>query len=323
MKKINILKCLIIPILFLVTATVFPCCSRGAESISKGPGLLQDEVEFNMLSAADLGGSYATSAIVKNNSGKLYSFNIELLYYGRNDRLLNTEHGVILDLYPGMEKAFFHLTSENWSGAKRIEARVTNIIKAEDCSITPDFIFNNLSVHHHEHGTNVYGEVTNLDDMQYSIIILAVVYDGHGNPVKANIHGIDNIYPGETRVLSAPLIGEDTDETDCRVYLESITSVSEAKEKVNIEFLNAAINYDSGTDRSSVVFDIINHDNLAYRNIGLLFGLYDEDKLLNVIQSYIMSIGPEESTHFDQTLMEGNWEDYELKININSFAEDV
>jgi len=183
-----------------------------------------------MLSAADIDGSYYTSGIVRNNSDKLYSFHVDLLYYGRNNRLIDdAQQLVILDLYPGMEKAFFYITPEDYSRAARIEAMVSNIIKADDCSITPNLVFDNLSVYHHEHGTDVLGEVTNLDGMQYSIIILAAVYDGHGNPVKAHIHGSDNIYPGETRVFSAGVLGEETNATDGRVYLESITQVTDAK----------------------------------------------------------------------------------------------
>jgi len=324
LKNINTLKYLTVVLISLALSASFSGCKKEVERISDDPGLLENEVEFDMLSASDIDGSYYTTGIVRNNSDKLYSFHVDLLYYGRNNRLIDdTQQLVILDLYPDMEKAFFYITPEDYSRAARIEARVSNIIKAEDCSITPNLVFDNLSVYHHEYGTDVRGEVTNLDGMQYSIIILAAVYDGHGNPVKANIHGIDNIYPGETRVFSAAVLGEETNATDGRVYLESITQVTDAKEKPNIEFSDAVISYDSGIDRSSVMFDITNNDNRGYRDIELLFGIYDQGKLLNVIQAYVMSIGPKESVPFNQALIEGDWSGKELRISINSLAEDT
>ncbi len=86
-------------------------------------------------------------------------------------------------------------------------------------------MFENLSVYQHEFGTNVLGEVTNNDDMQYSIILLAAVYDRHGNLVLAYVQGVDDLYPGETRIFSVPLIGE-TEADDCQVYLSDIISVT-------------------------------------------------------------------------------------------------
>jgi len=71
------------------------------------------------------------------------------------------------------------------------------------------------------------------------------------------------------------------------------------------------------------MFDITNYDNRGYRNIKLLFGIYDQGKLLNVIQAYVMSIGPKESAPFNQALIEGDWSGKELRISINSLAEDT
>ncbi len=42
------------------------------------------------------------------------------------------------------------------------------------------------------------------------------------------------------------------------------------------------------------MFDIVNHDTCRYRIINLLFGLYDQGKLLNVITGLLSGISDRE-----------------------------
>jgi len=138
--------------------------------------------------------------------------------------------------------------------------------------------------------------------MQYSIILLAVVY-------------------GETRVFSAPLVGE-TDANDCQVYLSDITSAIPARGQANITLLNKAITYNSDCDRSSFMFDIVNNESWGYQIIDLVFGVYDQGKLIYVRSDTIWDIGPAETTPFDRSFLDGDWIDKELKININRMEID-
>jgi len=278
--------------------------------------LLEDEVDFEVLANQDLDGSHVTAGIVRNKSSKLYSFHTEILYYDGRQQLIGVHPSIILDLYPGMEKAFFVLTAEDWSRAARVEVKVTNIITAEETALRPHFEFGNFSVYHHKHGTRVLGEVINRGDMQYSIGVLGVVFDEQGKAAKANIHAINDLRPGEMRMFAVNLLGEETDAADGRVYLESIISVEPAKAPANITFSNPTMIYRSDIDRTSVQCDIVNHDPWGYRNISLLIGVYDTGRLIRVMESYLVSIGPGETIAFDQMLFDGNLAGNAVSIHI-------
>jgi hypothetical protein len=305
----------------LITALSI-CCQQQAEITDDSPSLLQDEVDIEVLVNDDMGGSYVTAGLVKNNSDKLYNFHIKVLYYDSRDRLIGTQSGLVRDLYPGTEQAFFILTAEDWSHAARADVKITNIVSAEETPITPDFEFGNISVCHHEHGTQVLGEVTNQDDAQYSIGILGAVFDENGELMKANSHAIGNLYPGETRMFAAGVLGEDTDATDGRVYLESIVEVMPARDSPNITFSNLQMAYNSDTDRTSVQCDIANHDERGYRNIMLLIGVYEDGSLIRVTWASLGRIGPGETIPFNQMLFDGNFERQEVKIQIDSIKPD-
>ncbi len=305
----------------LVTALSI-CCQQQTEITDENPSLLQDEVDIEVLVNDDMDGSYVTAGLVKNNSDKLYTFHIKILYYDDRNRLIGTHSGLVRDLYPGTEQAFFVLTADDWSHAARTDVKVTNIVSAEETSIRPDFEFGNISVYHHEHGTRVLGEVTNRDDAQYSIGILGAVFDENGELMKANTHAIRNLYPGETRTFAVGVLGEDTDATDGRVYLESIVEVKPAQGPPNITFSNLRMAYSSDIDRTSVQCDIANHDERGYRNIMLLIGVYDENKLVRVTQASLSRIGSGETIPFDQMLFDGNLERQEVKIQIDSIEPE-
>jgi hypothetical protein len=305
----------------LITALSI-CCQQQAEITDDSPSLLLDEVNIEVLVNDDMGGSYVTAGLAKNNSDKLYTFHIKVLYYDNRDRLIGTQSGLVSDLYPGTEQAFFILTAEDWSHAARVDVKITNVVSAEETSITPDFEFGNISVYHHEHGMQVLGEVTNHDDAQYSIGILGAVFDENGELMKANSHAIKNLYPGETRMFAAGVLGEDTNATDGRIYLESIIEVKSPQIPPNITFSNLQTTYVSDGDRTNVQCDITNHDEIGYRNITLLIGAYDGDKLIRVTWTSVMGIGPGEVIPFDRRLFDGNIEGQEVKIQIDSIEPD-
>ena len=318
----SILKHLIVILFCFITAGIsLICCHIQTETMVTSPPLLEKEIEFDNLMTGKISDSYYTAGTIKNNSDKLYDLHVDFLYYGPGNRLLSVNQILVQNLYPGMEKAIFTLGADDWSRSSKIEARVVNIVRAEESSINPDFTFENLSVNHHEHGTDVLGEVTSNDDMQYSIILLAVIYDKHGNLVMANIHGVDNLYPGETRIFSAPQIDKTT-ANDCQVYLSDIVSVSPALKKANIVFLNKAIKYNSDNNQSSLVFDIVNNDTYRYQTIDLIFGFYDQGKLIKTKWTFISNIGPGETVNFDQHFLDGDWTDKEIRININDVEID-
>jgi len=323
MNTINILKHLVIILLcYMVASISIIGCSVGqTETFDPRPALMENEIEFSNITTGKISNSYYTACIIKNKTDKLYDFHVDFLYYGPGNRLLGVNQTIVQGFYPGMERILFNLGADDYTGANLVEARVVNIIKSEKSSITPNFKFDNLSVYHHEFGTEVFGEVTNLDEMQYSIILLAVIYDRNGNPIEANIHGVDNLYPGETRIFSAPLL--DKIESDkCQVYLDSITSVIPAQKQANITFSNKEVNYDSNSNRGSLIFDVINNDTCRYQNIDLVVGFYSQGKLLYVREDYIHDIGPGETFHFDQRILEGDWTEKEVKININGYSID-
>lgn len=306
----------------LVTALSI-CCQQQAEITDDSPSLLQDEVDIEVLVNDDMGGSYTTAGLVRNNSDKLYTFHIKILYYDDHDRLIGTYSSIVRDLYPGTEQAFFVLTADDWSHAARVDVKVTNIVTAEETTITPDFEFGNISAYHHEHGTRVLGEVTNGDDdRQYSINVLGAVFDTDGKAKKANVHMIENLYPGETRMFAVDVVGEDTDATDGRVYLESIFDVAEPQERPNITFSNLRMAYIGDIDRTSVLCDIANHDERTYRNVRLLIGMYEEGKLTNLTWSSVNRINAGETLPFDQMLFDGNLADREVKIHIDHVEAD-
>ena len=139
----------------LVTALSI-CCRQQSQVTYTPVGLLQDEVEFEVLVNGDLGGSPVTGGLIRNNSDKLYSFHTQILYYDSRGRLLGTHPSIVLDLYPGAEQAFFALTAEDWSRAARVEVDITNIIQAESTPIRPRLEFGNFSGYHHEYGTRVF-----------------------------------------------------------------------------------------------------------------------------------------------------------------------
>jgi hypothetical protein len=298
------------------------CCQQQAEITDDTPSLLQDKVDIEVLVNDDMGGSYVTAGLAKNNSDKLYTFHIKVLYYDNRDRLIGTQSGLVSDLYPGTEQAFFILTADDWSHAARADVKITNIVSAEETSITPDFEFGNISVYHHQHGTQVLGEVINRDDAQYSIGILGAVFDENGELMKANSHAVRNLYPGETRMFAAGVLGEDTYATDGRVYLESIIEVMAPQTPPNITFSNLRMAYNSDIDRTSVQCDIANHDERGYRNIMLLIGVYEDGNLIRVTWTSMGRIGPGEITPFNQMLFDGNFEGQEVKIQIDSIEPD-
>jgi hypothetical protein len=301
----------------LITALSI-CCRRQAEITDDSPSLLLDGVDIEVLVNDDMGGSYITAGLVKNNSDKLYTFHIKVLYYDDRDRLIGTQSSLVSDLYPSTEQAFFIPTAEDWSHAARADAKIIYIASAEETTITPDFEFGNISVYHHEHGTRILGEVTNRDDARYSIGILGAVFDENGKLMKANTHAIRNLHPGETRMFAAGVLGEDTDATNGRVYLESIIEVSPPQDPPNITFSNLKTAYISDGDRTSVQCEIINHDERGYRNIVLLLGVYDGGKLSHVTWTSISGIGPGEVIPFDRRLFDGNLGEKEVKIQIDS-----
>lgn len=301
----------------LITALSI-CCQQQAEITDDSPSLLQDEVDIEVLVNDDMGGSYVTAGLAKNNSDKLYTFHIKVLYYDSRDRLIGTQSGLVSDLYPGTEQAFFILTAEDWSHAARVDTKITNIVKAEETNITPDFEFGNISVYHHEHGTRVLGEVTNRDDdWQYSINVLGAVVDADGKVKKANVHMIENLYPGETRMFAVDVVGEDTEATDGRVYLESILDVAKPQDRPNIVFSDLRMAYIDDIDRTSVLCDIVNHDERGYRNVRLLIGVYEKGKLTNLTWSSVSRIEARETIPFDQMLFDGNLVDKEARIQID------
>lgn len=305
----------------LITALSI-CCQQQTEITDDSPSLLLDEVDIEVLVNDDMDGSYITAGLARNNSDKLHTFHIKILYYDSRDRLIGTHSSLVSDLYPGTEQVFFVLTADDWSHAARADAKVTNIVSAEETTITPDFEFGNISVYHHKHGTRVLGEVTNHDDAQYTIGILGAVFDENGELMKANSHAIRNLYPGETRMFAAGVLGEDTDATDGRVYLESIIEVSPAQAPPNIAFSNLRTAYNSDIDRTSVQCDITNHDERGYHNIMLLIGTYEAEKLTRVTWTSLGGIGPGETIPFDQMLFDGNFEGQEIKIQIDSIESD-
>ena len=302
----------------LVTALSI-CCQPQAQITYTPVGLLQDEVTFEVLVNSDLEGSPVTGGLMRNNSDKIYSFHTQILYYDSRGKLLGTHPSIVLDLYPGVEQAFFVTPLEDWSHAARVEVDVVNIVKVEPTSIRPKFEFGNFSVYHHEHGTRVFGEVTNQDEeWQYTIGILGAVFGAQGEIKNANIHMIRNLYPGETRMFAIDMMGMDTDATDGQVYLESISEVTEPQERANITFSNVRMVYNSELDRTSAQFDIVNHDEQAYYNIMLVLGVYDAGRLAHVIGSSVRRIGPQETVPFDRLIFDGNFEGYELKIAIDT-----
>lgn len=324
MKKLNIIKYSAV-IIICLTFTQFSlsgCYHQIESSTSTSPSLIESDVVFNSLSIVRMGDTFFTTGIVKNNSNKLYSFHIELIYYGSGNRIIAVGYGSIDDLYPGMEKVFFEITAEGAEHAKRIEAHVTNIISAEESSITPDFKFENLYVYNHKHGTSVLGEVTNLDDIQYSIIILAVVFNKKGIPVKSNIQGIDNIYPGETRIFSAPILSDESNETDCRVYLETVKPVVPMIDPPNIKFSDLSLDYDSINDSYNFHYNIINNDKYGYRVVDLLYGVYDNEKIIDVMTDPVLNLTPGEIRSVSRNLPEGDWKNKKFIININAFEMD-
>jgi hypothetical protein len=88
-------------------------------------------------------------------------------YLDSAGKLLGTQPSAIFDIYPGTEQAFFSLTSDDWSRAANVDVKVTYIARDEATDVTPAFEFSNLSIYQHEHGTLIFGEVTNHDDRQY------------------------------------------------------------------------------------------------------------------------------------------------------------
>jgi hypothetical protein len=306
----------------LVTALSI-CCQQQAEITDDSPSLLLDGVNIEVLVNDNLDGSPVTAGLVRNNSDKLYSFHTMILYYNDREKLIGTYSSIVLDLYPGTEQAFYVFPPEDWSRAARVDVKVTNIIKAEETSITPDFEFGNISVYHHEHGTRVLGEVTNRgNDWQYSINVLGAVVDADGKIKKANVHMIENLYPGETRMFAVDVVGEDTDATDGRVYLESIFDVVELQARPDIAFSNLRMAYIGDIDRTSVLCDIVNHDERGYRNARLLIGVYEEGRLTNLTWSSVSRISAGETIPFDQMLFDGNLADKEVRIHIDHVEVD-
>ena len=309
-----------VPIILLccLVTVLSICCQPQAQVTYTPVGLLKDEVAFEVLVNDDMGGSPVTGGLMRNNSDKIYSFHTQILYYDGRGKLLGTYPSIVLDLYPGVEQAFFVTPLEDWSRAARVEVDVVNIVKAEPTPIRPRFEFGNFSVYHHEHGTRVFGEVTNQDEeRQYTINVLGAVFDAQGEIKKANIQMIRNLYPGETRMFAVDVVGEDTDATDGQVYLESISEVTEPQERANITFSNVRMVYNSELDRTSAQFDIVNHDERAYHNIMLVLGVYDAGRLVHVIGSSVRQIRPQETISFDQLIFDGNFEGDELKIAID------
>ncbi|MBN1977164.1 MAG: hypothetical protein JW918_07160 [Anaerolineae bacterium] len=309
---------IIILLCCLVTALSI-CCQPQARVTYTPMGLLKDEVEFEVLVNDDLGDSPVTGGLMRNNSDKLYSFHTQILYYDSRGKLLGTHPSIVLDLYPGVEQAFFITPLEDWSRAARVEVDVVNIVKAEPTPIRPRFEFGNFSVYHHEYGTRVFGEATNRDEeRQYTINVLGAVLDAQGEIKKANVHMIRNLHPGETRMFAVDVVGEDTDATDGRVYLESITEVTEPQERANITFSNVRMVYNSELGRTGAQFDIVNHGERAYHNILLVFGVYDAGRLVHVDWASVSQIGPQETIPFDRLMFDGNFAGYELKIAIDT-----
>jgi hypothetical protein len=306
----------------LVTALSI-CCQQQAQVTEDSPSLLQDEVDFEVLVNDDLGGSHTTAGLVRNNSDKLYTFHTEILYYDGHDRLIGTYPSLVRNLYPSTEQAFFVLTADDWSRAARVDVKVTHVVMAEETPIRPDFTFSNLSVFHHEHGTRVLGEVTNRDDDgQYSIVVLGAVFDADGRAKKANIQGIDDLRPGETRMFAVDVLGEDTDATDGRIYLESITEVAPPQDAPDIAFSNLRMTHAGDIDRTRVLCDIVNQGESAYRNVRLLIGVYEEGRLTHLARSSVGRIGTGETVSFDQMLFDGNLADKEVRIHVDHVETD-
>ena len=289
-------------------------------STSTSSSLLKGQVDIEVLLNENMGGSYITAGLVKNNSDKLYSFHTQILYYDSHGKVIGEQGSIVQDLYPGVEEAFFVLTAEDWSHAAKADINITNIIKSEKTTITPDFEFSNLSVYHHTYGTRVLGEVTNHDELQYSIGILGLVLDDKGHMVMANADAISDLRPGETRMFAVDVLGEESDATDGRVYLESIIEVKPAKEAPNITFSDLSMTYNSDVGWTSVQCNITNHDSRGYRSVRLLIGVYEGGKLVMLAERSLMGIQAGETIAFNQSTLEGDYTGKELKIQIDSLA---
>ena len=283
------------------------------------PDLLRDELEFEILANESRDGSNVTAGVVSNRSDHLYSVQILMEYLNASGKLLGTQPGAVFDIYPGTEQAFFSTTADDWSQAASVDVKVTNIDKDETTDITPDFEFGKLSIFQHEHGTRILGEVTNNDERQYSINVLGIAFDADQRASMGNIANIDHLQPGEIRMFTVELLGDQTQAVTAQVYLESITQVEDTPENPNLAVENIGALYDPERGRTSIHYDLVNQDPRAYETVQLLIGAYQQSRLVQIDSDVVFSIGPGETIPVDKSLMEGNLEGYEIKIQVNSY----
>jgi len=314
---------LILPLLLIVFLTL-SCGLIGQleqpdDLLVETPDLLQDELEFEILANESQEGSNVTAGVVRNRSDHLYSVHILMEYLDASGKLLGTQPGAIFDIYPGTEQAFFSMTADDWSQAASVDVKVTNIAKDEATDISLDFEFGNLSIFQYEHGTRILGEVTNNDERQYSINVLGIAFDADQRASMGNIASIDHLQPGEPRMFTVELLGDQTRAVAAQVYLESITQVEDAPENPNLAVEHIAANYDPERGRTSIQYDLVNHDPQAYDTVQLLIGAYQQGRLVQVDNDVVVSIGPDETIPVEKSLMEGNFEGYEIKIQVNSY----
>jgi hypothetical protein len=297
-------------------------CGAEEQSVDDNPELLAGAVELEVQANNDLGDSNLTAGLARNLSDQLLSFQTEIRYYDKRGKLLGTHPHMVFDLYPGMEQAIFDATFEDWSGADRAEMVVTHVVKAEETDIRPDFQFGNISLFRHEFGVRIFAEVTNRDELQYDILAIGALLDEDGGVIMGNVEGIDALRPGETRMFIVDLLGEESEADDARLYVESIVSAGPSQQAPGLSFENPTLTYHPELDRTSVRTDIVNGDPWAYRNVRLLFGVYDGDRLVHVVLDGTSSIQAGETIAFDRMILDGDFGGQELRVHVKSLQTD-
>lgn len=198
-------------------------CRGQAEAIPTEPSLLEDEIDITVLVNTMMGDSHITAGLVKNKTDHLYSFHYDLSYYDRRGGLLGTHQGIVQNLYPGVEQAFFLFDADDWTKAERVEGKVVNIISDEPSQLTPRFAITNVSAQNESYNTVINGEITNQDSHTYSIILVGGVFGYNDQLLATNIQAVDHLQPGETRKFKITTLGQDLPTGDARVYLSDIT----------------------------------------------------------------------------------------------------
>lgn len=329
-RTLNQVKYVCIVISIFMTVIMFISCQNGSGSSQSEDNnadnttsdLLNDELEIKVLAISNMDGSNVTAGTVMNHSDMIYSVHAEIFYYDEHSTVIGTHPTAIFDIYPGVEHAVFVLAAEDWSNAAYAEVKVTNIIKEEQTDISPDFEFSNISVEYHEYGARIHGSIINKDEMRYSVIILGSIVGEDDEIKRANIEGIDNIYPGDTRPFTINTLGEECDDTDAVVYIESITKVSSEEDYEAILFENQRMTYNEGSGRTIVFCDVVNHDDWGYDNVWLLFRVYNAGQLIDTEETALGRIGAGERISFERSLFDGNYEDYTLNIQVTLLDSD-